>query len=167
MEEVQTQLKPFKEALDINTRMTEAINRWKLSLWSNGSGGPPGYLEVAREEDKNREDKRDRQTKEILNEIKELHDKYLVKSGEEIGVGKRDSENRQHNKSWVEKWGLNATIAIAVITFFAMIIALGTLIVDMKLRVGEIKPQIGHSSSHSSEYADDKQPPQTALEPIH
>lgn len=54
MEEVERQLKPFKVELDKNTLATESIGRWKLALWSNGSGGPPGYLEVARAQDEER-----------------------------------------------------------------------------------------------------------------
>jgi hypothetical protein len=52
MAEIERQLEPFKRSLDANTKATEAIGRWKLALWSNGSGGPPGYLEIAREQDK-------------------------------------------------------------------------------------------------------------------
>lgn len=47
MEEVARQLQPTHTLL-------EKLDRWRNSLWSNGSGGPPGYLEVARAEDKTR-----------------------------------------------------------------------------------------------------------------
>lgn len=47
MDEVAKQLSPL-------SRKIESIDRWKLSLWSNGSGGPPGYLEQARKEDDER-----------------------------------------------------------------------------------------------------------------
>jgi hypothetical protein len=164
MDEVASQLKPFRELLDMNTRMTESINRWKLSLWSNGSGGPPGYLEIAREEDKIREEKRDHQTSEIMMEMKELRDKFLVRSGEEIGKGKLEQKNREHSKSWVEKWGLAAAIISAIIGFLGMLIALGVLIVDMKIKVGEINPKIGHSYPTNMEYDALKRPPQTALD---
>jgi len=43
--EVQSKLEPLKNAV-------EAQGRTLRSLYSNGSGGPPGYLENAREEDK-------------------------------------------------------------------------------------------------------------------
>jgi len=47
VEEVSKQLTP-------TNRLLESIDKWKLSLWSNGSGGPPGYLETARKEDDER-----------------------------------------------------------------------------------------------------------------
>jgi hypothetical protein len=43
--EVQSKLEPLRAAV-------EAQGRTLRSLYSNGSGGPPGYLENAREEDK-------------------------------------------------------------------------------------------------------------------
>jgi hypothetical protein len=46
-EEVRTELAPVLAAL-------AKLNSWKLSLWANGSGGPPGYLEKARQEDDER-----------------------------------------------------------------------------------------------------------------
>ena len=45
MVEVQSQLKPLKDAVDSQKLILR-------SLYSNGSGGPPGYLEKARDEDK-------------------------------------------------------------------------------------------------------------------
>ncbi len=45
MAEVQSQLKPLKDAVDSQKLILR-------SLYSNGSGGPPGYLEKARDEDK-------------------------------------------------------------------------------------------------------------------
>lgn len=44
-EEVQVQLAPI-------IKEQEKTRTWRLGLWSNGSGGPPGYLETARAEDK-------------------------------------------------------------------------------------------------------------------
>ena len=45
VEEVQNQLLPLRQAV-------ESQGRTLRSLYSNGSGGPPGYLEKARDEDK-------------------------------------------------------------------------------------------------------------------
>lgn len=45
MEEVQNRIGPLQTAV-------ESQGRTLRSLYSNGSGGPPGYLEKAREEDK-------------------------------------------------------------------------------------------------------------------
>ena len=45
MEEVHSQLTPLKLTV-------ERLDRTLRSLYSNGSGGPPGYLELARAEDK-------------------------------------------------------------------------------------------------------------------
>lgn len=47
------------------TQKVDKIDRRLLGLWSNGSGGPPGYLETARDEDKRRQDQLDEALKEI------------------------------------------------------------------------------------------------------
>lgn len=37
--------------LTMQVKKIEDLERWTRKLWSNGSGGPPGYLEIAREQD--------------------------------------------------------------------------------------------------------------------
>lgn len=50
--------------------------QWCVKLWSNGSGGPPGYLEVAREED-------NRRYRRLFEEISELKAESLREEGKE------------------------------------------------------------------------------------
>lgn len=52
--EVVRQLAPHRKLQEAIQTKVDAIDRWKLSLWSNGTGGPPGYLEIARKEDNSR-----------------------------------------------------------------------------------------------------------------
>lgn len=94
MEEVTKQLIPTNKLL-------ESIDRWKASLWSNGSGGPPGYLEVARKEDDERYDR-------------------LFKSIEDLGVHKSTVETfltlfkeREEQREKVRKFWLHASWKIA------------------------------------------------------
>lgn len=60
MSEVRNQLEPF------SVRLTKTEN-WQHKLWSNGSNGPPGYLETARDEDKQRQKEVDEKIEIIMN----------------------------------------------------------------------------------------------------
>ena len=143
MEEVSTQLKPFKEMLDRNTAVTEATSIRVKGLWGNGTG-PPGYLETAREEDKRREEKRDRQTKEILEEIQELRDKMMFKDGSEAGQDKTELAETRRKKSFMEKWGLTVAIIGTSIGFFSLLLAVVVFLWDLKVKSGEVHvPKIG------------------------
>lgn len=53
-----------------------ASEKWCVKLWSNGSGGPPGYLEMAREED-------NRRYRKLFEEISELKAESLREEGAE------------------------------------------------------------------------------------
>src|ERR1700735_2484226 len=106
MEEVQVQLKPFKELLDSNTKLTESISRRLYQLWSNGSGGPPGYLERAREEDKRRNDQVDQQHAMLTRQMNDLKEQIVQEGGVQKGIDKADKRHSQSVGMWVTVIGL-------------------------------------------------------------
>lgn len=55
--EVKRQNSQQSSALTLHGKQVEKLDRWSKQLWSNGSGGPPGYLEVARKQDDERYEK--------------------------------------------------------------------------------------------------------------
>lgn len=140
MEEVERQLKPFRDSLDKNTRETEGISRWKLALWSNGSGGPPGYLEIARAQDKDWKDA-------LIKKVDALTDAQTLRAGEEIW----------HSK-WFKKWATIATITIALL---ALVLGVFTFFEGRRVATGELKisnqvnPAVVSSSQPSSQSASD------------
>lgn len=98
IEKTEESVEELRQALNKNSQATESIGRWKLGLWSNGSGGPPGYLEVAREQDKIWKDA-------LIKKVDALTDAHLIRTGEETG----------HLK-WLTKWVALGGLAIAGLT---------------------------------------------------
>jgi hypothetical protein len=52
VQEVKQQNREQSTLLAMQVAKIDKLDKWTKQLWSNGSGGPPGYLEVARQEDK-------------------------------------------------------------------------------------------------------------------
>ena len=90
MLEVHSQLGPLKtEVSSLNTRMR--------SLYSNGSGGPPGFLEMARKEDDQRYGR--------LFDLVEAHGLQLNKVAGWVGIHTtRDAENEDRQKKKEERF---------------------------------------------------------------
>src|ERR1700722_19650937 len=155
--EVQAQLKPFKDALDLNTRMTEAINRWKLSLWSNGSGGPPGYLERAREENKRRNDLVDRQHELLIKRVDILSNQIIQEDGVQKGIDKADSRHSQSVAMWVGIGGI-------IIAFGLLIFAALTFWAAAKVKSGDlIVPQFNSQTREPVYDAEEAFPSYSAI----
>lgn len=83
-EEVEVQLAPI-------VKEQEKTRQWRLGLWSNGSGGPPGYLETARAEDKEH-------FTEIFKTLKELKD---ANSAHEL-VAAVVADRHQRRQKWFD-----------------------------------------------------------------
>lgn len=101
MEEVTTQLKPFKEELKKNTLATEAIGRWKLALWSNGSGGPKGWLELFAE-------RTEEQILDLTSLVKNSRDSILLRDTADklnaqkaLDVSAKDKDRRERVQMWL------------------------------------------------------------------
>lgn len=88
--EVARQLSPLRKAQDLIKSRVESIDRWKLSLWSDGTGGPPGFLETARAED----DKRYERLFGTMDSVKEKQTAIDIF----IGILKERDERREKNK---------------------------------------------------------------------
>lgn len=139
MEEVKRQLSPafrtierteeavdsLRQALTENSRTTESINRKILGIWSNGSGGPPGYLEVARAQDEKWKKELLEQVGDMKKEVGGLKDAHLLRTGEETG----------HLK-WFKKW---AAIATVVIAFLALMVGLFDWLEGRKVKSGDLE----------------------------
>lgn len=141
MEEVERQLKPFKESLDKNTGDTESIKLKLRSLFRNGSGGLPGYLEVAREQDKEWKDK-------LLLEVEALKKAQTYRAGEEEGHAR-----------WFKKWATIITIAISIL---ALAVGFFTFFEGRRVATGELK--ISHQVTDAV-VSSSQHPPQEASEP--
>jgi hypothetical protein len=92
MEEVSKQLQARIEPIKA---MLESLNRWKLSLWSNGSGGPPGYLEMARDEDDKRYEDLQSQQRSMVADVKTTTEYIILLKEREDRKEKRSEAVRQ------------------------------------------------------------------------
>lgn len=113
MEEVQKHVIPIQNSL-------AQINRWKTSLWSNGSGGPPGYLEMARKEDDERYQRLFVEQQSQSGSMDILKDFVLT-----FNIRQKESENRKAAwekkvQFWVPigKW-VGGGIGLALLSFLA------------------------------------------------
>lgn len=152
--EVQNQLKPFKELLDANTKMTHAIDQRLKSLWGNGTG-PPGYLETAREEDKRRNDKVDRQHELLLKRVDDLSDQIVSEGGVQKGIDKADSRHSQTVTLWVGIGGI-------IISFGLLIFAALMFWAAIRVKSGDLIIPHFHSQIQEPEYTANEYPPQDA-----
>jgi hypothetical protein len=88
--EVHSQLNPLKSTVD-------RLDRTVRSLYSNGSGGPPGYLETARAEDE--------EWKKELKKVVEAHGEQLTVVADFVKThNERDKENEERQKKREERW---------------------------------------------------------------
>lgn len=98
MEEVASHIKPFKDSI-------EKMDRWRVSLWSNGSGGPPGYLEVARAEDEKRYARLSAEQREATSKLETV----------ETFITLLKDRQQRHSRYWqiVRSWGWKVFTAAA------------------------------------------------------
>jgi hypothetical protein len=101
VEEVNKQLTP-------TNRLLESIDKWKLSLWSNGSGGPPGYLETARREDDDRYER-------LFKSVGELGD-HKNNVTEFLTIYKERELQKSENRKLLLKIG--GALGTALLSFF-------------------------------------------------
>ena len=88
--EVHSQLNPLKTTVD-------RLDRTVRSLYSNGSGGPPGYLETARAEDKEKH-------KALMDVVAEHGDQLATIADFVKTHNERDKENEERQKKREERW---------------------------------------------------------------
>ena len=112
MIEVNSQLTPLKTTVD-------RLDRTVRSLYSNGSGGPPGYLETARAEDKEKH--------ETLMAVVQEHGDQLTKIADFVKThNDRDREEQARQKKREERLRFWAPklwqIAGALVVMFGSVI---------------------------------------------
>lgn len=128
--EVASQLTPLKTTLARLEIGLEKAASFMLKLWSNGSGGPPGYLEIAREEDLQRERKRDSQVVTILEEVRELREGRIRDDGAEAGIEENEERDRRRGKFGIDR----VMMILGILTLLAI---LATLVWDIKTHSGK------------------------------
>ena len=91
--EVHSQLTPLKATVD-------RLDRTVRSLYSNGSGGPPGYLEKARDEDN--------EWKTELKELVKSHSAQLAETSDFVKThntrDKEEQERKRHSEERFKFW---------------------------------------------------------------
>ena len=88
--EVHSQLTPLKVTVD-------RLDRTVRSLYSNGSGGPPGYLEKARDEDN--------EWKKELKELVKSHSEQLAETSDFVKThNQRDREDQERKRRSEERF---------------------------------------------------------------
>ena len=96
VEEVQRQIAPLLATV---TRMDKTLR----SLFSNGSGGPPGYLETARAEDKSKMDEFLSMKREDHERLKAVENKLLAQDTATetlAGMNASDSRKKKDFRDW-------------------------------------------------------------------
>ena len=96
VEEVQRQIAPLSATV---TRMDKTLR----SLYSNGSGGPPGYLETARAEDKSKMDEFLSMKREDHERLKAVENKQLAQDTATetlAGMNASDSRKKKDFRDW-------------------------------------------------------------------
>lgn len=128
--EVAAQLKPIVAELHENTEATKNIAKWKLALWSNGSGGPPGYLEISRAQDTQRYEELKKAHEDLGEKIDELKTAQTFNDGSAQGVEKR-------NKALNSNWTMFIALIGVLIAFVMMVIGVAAFI-GSKVKSGEV-----------------------------
>lgn len=112
VEEVQKQNEGQSKLLAMQVVRLDKVDHWTKKLWSNGSGGPPGYLEIARDEDKDRMDRQeclaDERFEKVFKSIDELKADRLREEGKntlirQLAIEKADAERLADSKK-THRW---------------------------------------------------------------
>lgn len=162
MEEVAHQLKPFKEALDSNTRTTESISRWKSSLFANGSGGPKGWLELLAE-------KMEMQFAELFSEVRKLREESLVQDTEnqteEKLLARRNSAEKSKRERVQMWWQIIGGIVAILVFLSGLVFGIYGLWQGSHAKAGEIKIPGISRSINSKPVVSSSQKPQESANP--
>ena len=108
MIEVHSQLNPLKTTV-------ERLDKTVRSLYSNGSGGPPGYLETARAEDKEKHENLMAVVQEHGDQLTAIAD--FVKTHNQQDVERQDRQKKREERwrFWGPKiWQLAGALALMV-----------------------------------------------------
>jgi uncharacterized protein YhaN len=92
VDEVQKQNDGQSKLLAMQVARIDTVDRWTKKLWSNGSGGPPGYLEIARKEDKERLERQERLADKRFEELAEMIGKLEADRLRKEAVDKAEAE---------------------------------------------------------------------------
>jgi hypothetical protein len=115
MEEVSRQIAPIASGLGSLQMAMARIEAWKDSLFGNGSSMKPGYLEKAREEDKE-------SLIEIKKSLNELQaDKFRAEGAQEA-TQKQEALSEQKKVDSINTKNLYVQVALAIIAICAFVV---------------------------------------------
>lgn len=150
MEQVTLQMLPFGEKLVLMDRRIGEVKSHALKLWSNGSGGPPGYLEVARLDDDERYGALMKNQEKMDEKIDSLLATHNRQAGSDDGVERRKKRQSTNVMNIL-------TLASVIIGFVMMLIGLTSLVLSLGKRSELLIP-----FRQSLEYTARESPPLTA-----
>ena len=108
--EVHSQLNPLKTTVD-------RLDRTVRSLYSNGSGGPPGYLETARAEDQEWKTELKEVVKQHGEQLTAIADFVATHNQQDIEHQERQKKHEQRLEFWVPwAWKIAAAFVGGVIS---------------------------------------------------
>ena len=143
MEEVQTQLGPLKASV-------ESQGRTLRSLYSNGSGGPPGYLENARAEDKDWKDRVFRKLDALIHRADKVDDFILEQKTIRTEREEGDKARSAKQTTWFTLLGL-------VVAVLALLVGWLTYR-DSERKMGETAKPVVSSMQNSAALPSQYQP---------
>lgn len=138
MAEVQNQLNPLKQTVD-------QLGRVMRSLYSNGSGGPPGYLEKARDEDKEWKNTMFQSIRALVDRIDHVDDFVLEQKTVRTEREKYDTKRDRR---------LDTRIALGGVLIALLALLVGWLTYrDSQRKVGDAHQPVVSSSQHLAEHS--------------
>jgi hypothetical protein len=132
VEEVQAQLRPFIAELS-------GVKSTLRSLYSNGSGGPPGYLETARAEDKARFDQLFRMREAELDQMRAIEDALLVQKTKKE---QEDLDSAKDAKALADKVDSSEKRFNRRITILGIILTVLTILLGLWNHRGEVSKSL-------------------------
>jgi len=146
--QLHSELAPLKDQLLRQNDALDRLHHWKLALWANGGGGPPGWLESFR-------DQVLANLADLTKAMADMRDAKLVRESIEDANFKAVADRRASDAGKQGRTMVWATVTLAILTAVLAVVGVGSLIVAIKVMRSEIKvPTL-------SQYAD-TQPAQSA-----
>lgn len=161
MAEVAAQLKPFHDAIEALRAELNRVGEHGRKLWRNGTrtgNEPPGYLEVAREQDKER-----------INALMENQASMDLKLDTLLAAKNVSDGSAQGAESTKEGWRKKATLVLQIAGLLVALtmaaIGIASFVAALKIKSGELSVPIEWHNKQSLTYTADDSPPQDARTP--
>ena len=152
MQEITRQLDPFKRELSDQSKSLKDISHWKHALWSNGSGGPPGWLELFAQE-----------TRDGLKQIRDIITKLSAEETRREGVREGEEsikmDRRKTDEGKRERSKVIMQAAALFVAAVMMLVGITSLILTVRLKMGKMHiPSISLDDQRDPKEAKDINP---------